>query len=379
MLEPNKGKNLIIQVNGRQFARYPVKTKLITPDDKDIATIVQEFIKPYLQPNDIVFISEKAVSITQGRSYPLQEIKPSWLATYLSKFVTKTPIGIGLGSPQTMQLALEEVGVPRILLASLIGAIGKMFGVKGWFYVIAGDGARSIDGAVPYALPPYNTYVSKGPRDADKVAAQISKKLGTPVAIVDANDFGVNILGTTNGVDRKLVTRILKDNPLGQSDEQTPIGIIREVVTQAHSNLVRVATLDDRKAIIDIANLLYLDIPDFVWNKDSYVEHQIKNGEYFLIEHEGHVAGIMSMRERNHKMHIETLVVKTEFQRHGFGTQFIEFAKQFSKERGFGTLHAYSFNEYNMVDFYLKKGFTKLEHTGSYNGHPYYCFEIKLL
>src|SRR3989338_3349028 len=121
---PNPGKNVIIQVDGRSFARYPVKTKLITPEDKDISVIVEEYAKKYLEPGDIVFVSEKAVAITQGRSYPLQAIQPSWLATFLSNFVTKTPIGIGLGSPQTMQLAIEEVGVARILLASFIGAMG---------------------------------------------------------------------------------------------------------------------------------------------------------------------------------------------------------------------------------------------------------------
>lgn len=249
-LEPNHGKNLIIQVSGKQYQRYPVKTKLITPEDKDIAKIVGEYTAKYLQARDIVFVSEKAVAITQGRSYPLKEIKTSPLANFLSKYVTKTPIGIGLGSPETMQLAIEEVGIIRILSASIIGAIGKIFGLKGLFYIIAGHKARSIDGAVPYTIPPYNTYVSKGPLHAEAVArqtkalilkkinaqpstqnlsARVSQKMDIGVAIVDANDIGVNILGASQGVDKKLVAKIIKDNPLGQSDEQTPIGIIRQI------------------------------------------------------------------------------------------------------------------------------------------------------
>ena len=219
-----------MELDGQKFARYPVKTKLITPEDKDILVIVEEYAKKYLQPGDIIFVSEKAVAITQGRSYPLQAIKPSRLATFLSGFVTKTPIGVGLGSPQTMQLAIEEVGIPRILLASFIGAAGKFFGIKGLFYMVAGHKARSIDGAVPYAIPPYNTYVSKGPLRANEVAQKISQKIGAPTAIVDANDFGVNILGASKGLNKKLIAKIIKDNPLGQSDEQTPMGIIRESI-----------------------------------------------------------------------------------------------------------------------------------------------------
>jgi len=239
---PNKGKNLIVEVNGRRFARYPIKTKLITPNDKDILKIVEEYAKKYAKPEDIIFISEKVVAITQGRSYPIKEIKASWSAKFLSQFVTKTPVGVGLGSPETMQLAIEEVGLPRILIASVIGTIGKLFGIKGLFYIVAGHAARSIDGAVPYAIPPYNTYVSKGPLNANEVAENISRKLETKVAIVDANDFGVNILGISENtkspiidgrrlleINKKLVAKIIRDNPLGQTDEQTPIGIIRLV------------------------------------------------------------------------------------------------------------------------------------------------------
>jgi len=228
-LNPNKGKNLFIEVNGRKFARYPIKTKLITPEDKDIGSIIKEFAAPHVQTNDIVFVSEKAVAVTQGRAYHIDSVKPSKLAIFLSKYVTKTPVGIGLGSPQTMQLAIEEVGVVRIMVACVVGALGKLVGIRGLFYMIAGNGARSIDGAVPYAIPPYNQYISKGPENANQVAQKISTELGVAVAIVDANDLGVNILGTSTGVDGKLIAKIIKDNPLGQTDEQTPVGIIREI------------------------------------------------------------------------------------------------------------------------------------------------------
>jgi F420-0:gamma-glutamyl ligase-like protein len=228
-LEPNKNKNLIIEVNGKKFARYPVKTKLITPEDKDIAVIVEEYAKKYLEPKDIVFISEKSIAVTQGRSYYIKDIKASKLAKFLSGHVTKTPVGIGLGSPETMHLAIEEVGILRIFLAAFIGAVGKFFGVKGLFYMVAGDKARSIDGAVPYAIPPYNNYISKGPINPNQVAEKIAERLNTNVAVVDANDLGVNILGASKGVDKKFVAKAIKDNPLGQTDECTPIGIIREV------------------------------------------------------------------------------------------------------------------------------------------------------
>ena len=142
--------------------------------------------------------------------------------------------------------------------------------------------------------------------------------------------------------------------------------------------ILRPAQLQDKKVIINAVDLLYLPIPQFIWNDEKFVEKQIQNNEYFLVEKDGQVLGVMSLRQRVNKINIETLVVKTEFQSRGFGTKFIEFAAEFTKEKGFDTLHAYSFNEYDMVNFYLKRGFSLLDYSGKYHNYPYYCFEKKL-
>lgn len=78
--------------------------------------------------------------------------------------------------------------------------------------------------------PPYNEYVVLGPADPDRVAAEINAVLGRPVLITDINDIGGVIMGEAPlSVDRGLMAAILRDNPLGQSHEQTPMGIIRPV------------------------------------------------------------------------------------------------------------------------------------------------------
>ena len=160
----------------------------------------------------------------------MKDIKPRRLAVILSHFVTKTPHGIGLGIPETMEMALRECGTPRILFAAFIGAIGKLLGKHGWFYIIAGPKASSIDGPCHNTIPPYNECVVLGPLNPDETAADIAAHIGHPVLIVDINDLGGNILGSSEpALDRTLYARILKDNPLGQSHESTPMGIIRKV------------------------------------------------------------------------------------------------------------------------------------------------------
>ena len=67
---PNPGKNLIVEVDGKKYARYPVKTHLITEKDKDYSEIIERYAKDYLKPGDIVFIGERSLASSQGRSYP---------------------------------------------------------------------------------------------------------------------------------------------------------------------------------------------------------------------------------------------------------------------------------------------------------------------
>ena len=57
------------------------------------------------------------MACTQSRAIPMEDIKPRKLAVTLSRYVTKTP-GIGLGIPETMEMALQECGTLRILFAA---------------------------------------------------------------------------------------------------------------------------------------------------------------------------------------------------------------------------------------------------------------------
>lgn len=229
ILKANEGKNEIIEVDGKQYQRLPIKTHVITDSDQ-IDEVVTKYAVPNLQDGDILFITEKIVACTQHRAIPLKDIKPRKLAVFLSRFVVKTPYGIGLAMPETMEMALRECGTIRILFAAFISAIGKLFRRRGWFYIVAGEQARGIDGPTSGTLPPYNEYVVLAPAQPKKVAKELSEKIGYPVAITDINDIGGNILGYSGSAEEieKLV-RILRDNPLGQCHEQTPMGIIREV------------------------------------------------------------------------------------------------------------------------------------------------------
>jgi hypothetical protein len=225
----NPGKNLATEVDGVRYLRVPIKTRLVGPAD-DIVEVVTAFANPVIHSGDVLFVTEKIVAITQGRAYPVESIAARPLAVWLSKRVTKTPSGIGLGLPQTMEMALRECGTLRILLAAAVAAVTKSFGRSGDFYRVAGPRARGIDGPTSGTLPPYNSQVVLAPLRPTQVAQRLKAALALPVdvLVVDINDFGANVLGSTLGrsADRTM-QRVLADNPLGQGHESTPLGIIR--------------------------------------------------------------------------------------------------------------------------------------------------------
>lgn len=228
-MKANPGKQLEMAVGEKVYLRVPVRTKLISATD-NIVEVAREYLGHLVQPDDIVVVSEKAVAISQRRFYHVDEVKPSLLAKILSRFVRYSPAGANLRSPQAMELTMRQVGRLRVLVAAIIGGLGKLFGIRGLFYRICGEAASSIDAAWEYTIPPYQNCIVLGPENPQGVAQDLKAALGCEAAVIDANDLGVQVLGTSSSrVDEPLLVTLLQDNPLGQSAEQTPFGIIRAV------------------------------------------------------------------------------------------------------------------------------------------------------
>lgn len=228
LAEPNEGRELLAAVDGVVYARHPVRTHLVTSED-DAIKVATRYAGPLDPETALVAVSERMVAITQGRSHPMSEIRPGRLARLLVRFVTRPGYGIGLGTAETMQLAIDEVGALRILLAAAVSGLTKPFGIHGLFYRIAGPQAAAIDGPTSYTIPPYNQAATLGPKDPNGAARALAAALDRPVAVIDANDAGCKVLGASPGLDRRLVARLFADNPLGQAREQTPICVVRRV------------------------------------------------------------------------------------------------------------------------------------------------------
>lgn len=217
--------NPLITVRGVVWRRVPVKTHRVTETD-GIVEVCDRYSKPLRQPGDVLFVSEKVCAVTQGRAIPAASIKIGWLAKLLWPRVRKVSYGIGLRSPETMQCAINECGHVRILAAAIIGGLTRALGRRGDFYRIAGMQAATIDAHGTSPMQP--DCVILGPKDPAGLAKKIREATGLSAAVVDVNDIGGSwVLGSDGIEDVKLIEDILRDNPLGQTDEQTPLGLIR--------------------------------------------------------------------------------------------------------------------------------------------------------
>jgi succinyl-diaminopimelate desuccinylase len=136
-----------------------------------------------------------------------------------------------------------------------------------------------------------------GPKDPEETARAAAKATGIPLfCIVDLNDLGGNVLGVSSDrLKHEWLLPVLKDNPLGQTDEQTPIGIIRRAGGKAHESKAWFeANLDSMAA--DLRRLVAInsvadtkgDIKPFGKGCRDVLDEMMKICEEHGIEHRNH-------------------------------------------------------------------------------------------
>ena len=226
----NKGKNVEIDVNGVTYLRYAIKTRFIQRGE-DYIELFKEYVYPIYKKGDIISISEKVISLCQNRIIEREEIKICFLAKLLSKFASHPgAAGVGVGESIKMQYAINKVGIIKVLFASFCSFITKLIGIKGVFYKIVGQEVSGLDGFYGDVWCEYADIGIELPTNPNKVCDDIREKLGISSMIVDANDFGREILGKSSDINltNQELKEIIRDNPAGQEREQTPFVLIRK-------------------------------------------------------------------------------------------------------------------------------------------------------
>lgn len=225
----NEGKNVEVDVNGEKYLRHAIKTRFFEQGESYIS-IVKEYVSPIYEEGDFITISEKVISLCQNRIIKKEDMKVGFWAKFFSKFASHPDTGIGVGEAIKMQYAIDTVGFWKVLYACIASAITKLFGKKGVFYEIVGLEVSGLDG---FYGKVWDYYADKGiqvPENPDKVCDEIKDLLGISCAIIDANDLGQEIFGTSADLKGKedIIKALIKDNPSGQGRQLTPFILMRK-------------------------------------------------------------------------------------------------------------------------------------------------------
>jgi len=203
-----------------------VRTHLITGKD-NVVDVVKRYTRDVADKGDLVGISESVVAIMQGRAIPPEKVKPGLLAKILSRFAHPDA---SVSAVRSMQMAINEVGVVRIILAAFAGLVGKLTGIRGLFFKVAGHKVAEIDDSGG-TMPPYDRHIILGPKNPMEVARRVWRKTGLWTLILDVNDKGcVDILGSSFPLsleEENFIKNLLKTNPFGNDDQKTPLIVIK--------------------------------------------------------------------------------------------------------------------------------------------------------
>ena len=201
----------------------PVRTRLVHPGE-DLAAIVKSAVSGIARPGDVLAISETAVAIAQGQAVPAEYVRPSRVAYFLSQ---RAGALATVNQPESLQIVIDQVGVWKVLYASVMHVAGRFIGRRGMFYEIMGEAITAIDGYTG-TLPPFERTIVFAPQNPDAFSQSVFETTGVACTVVDANDLEkAKVLGASTGVNRSNVELSLLSNPHGNGDEQTPVVVLK--------------------------------------------------------------------------------------------------------------------------------------------------------
>ena len=215
--------------DGRRYDRFAIQTHFVEVGE-DQAELVRRYVLPLYQPGDVLAFTAKVMAMCTGNVRTKEQIKPGFWAKLLSPHASETVAGIGMHDPYKLQLAIEMVGAPRVVFAAVASAVTKPFGVKGVFYKIVGPGVAGIDGFYyRSSFERYHDLALINNTNPVELCDALEKETGVPAVLMDANDIDQNQLGKCSDfpLTDDQIQDALGDNPCGQSDELTPLILIR--------------------------------------------------------------------------------------------------------------------------------------------------------
>ncbi len=218
--------------DGKKYSRFAIQTHFVEVGES-AAALVEKYVRPLYRPGDVLSFGAKVMCMCEKTVRTRDEVKPGFWSKVLWRFAGINETGVGMHEPYKLQLVIDIVGLPRVLLAAFVSAVTRPFGVRGLFYKICGKGVGGIDGFYfRSSFERYHTLALINPQNGPELCEKLAKATGIPVVLMDANDLQRDQLGKSSNMpltDEQLQDA-MRDNPSGQGAELTPLILIRPLV-----------------------------------------------------------------------------------------------------------------------------------------------------
>ena len=217
--------------DGKRYERYAIQTHFVQVGESQ-SELVETYVRPLYQPGDVLSFGAKVMCMCVKSVRTREQVKPGFWANLLWRFAGINHTGVGMHEPYKLQLVIDMVGLPRVLLAVVCSAVTKLFGVKGVFYKVCGQGVGGIDGFYERSsFQLYHELALINPANAQELVDELAAQTGIPVVLMDGNDIQRDQLAKSVGfpLTDEQIQDAMQDNPSGQGDELTPLILIRPV------------------------------------------------------------------------------------------------------------------------------------------------------
>ncbi len=222
-------RGVIAGQDGKHYARFAILTHFVEVGESQTA-LVEKYIRPLYRKGDVLSFGAKVMCMCVKSVRERSQVKPGFWANILWRFAGINGTGVGMHEPYKLQLVIDIVGLPRVLLAAFLSAVTRPFGVHGLFYKVCGKGVGGIDGFYfRSSFKRYHELALINPENGPELCEKLSRETGIPVVLMDANDLQRDQLGKSSNMpltDAQLQDA-MRDNPSGQGDELTPLILIR--------------------------------------------------------------------------------------------------------------------------------------------------------
>jgi hypothetical protein len=215
--------------DGEKYRRFAIQTHFVEVGESKTA-LVEKYIRPFYQEGDVLSFGAKVMCMCSGNVRTRDQVKPGFFARLMWRFAGINSTGVGMHEPYKLQLVIDMVGLPRVLLAAFLSAVTRPFGVKGLFYKVCGKGVGGIDGFYfRSSFKRYHELATINPPNPNELCDELAADTGIPIVLMDANDIQRDQLGKSENfpLTDEQIQDAMRDNPSGQGDELTPLILIR--------------------------------------------------------------------------------------------------------------------------------------------------------